>query len=265
MNDASLYFVGLDMGSAFTKAVLLCRGRIMQSSMTASGGHYRDAAEKVVKEILDKEGIEFGRITGLTATGLGSGSCPFPAKKISDLSCQAMGCHYLFPSTRTVIDVGGQFTKTARITPEGRLADFLISEKCATGSGRFLQIMARILHIDISEIGPLSMASRSPVEFSTNCAVFAESEAVSRIAEGASPQDILAGVHRAMASKIAMLVKRVKMEQDIVLTGGSARDGGLVKAVEEALQKSILVPDEPMLTAAIGAACLAADDTPSKN
>jgi predicted CoA-substrate-specific enzyme activase len=168
-----------------------------------------------------------------------------------------MGCHCLFPSARTVIDIGGQFTKAAKITPQGRIADFLMSEKCATGSGRFLQIIARILHVNLEDIGPLSLKSRTPVEFSTNCAVFAESETVSRIAEGARAEDILAGVHRAMASKVAMLVKRLKMEHDVVLTGGGGEDAGLVLAISDALGVKVLVPEQPRLTAAFGAACLA--------
>jgi len=146
-----------------------------------------------------------------------------------------MGCHYLFPSARTVINIGGQFTKVAKITPQGRVVDFLMSEKCVAGSGRFLQVIARILHVTLENIGPLSLQSREPVEFSTNCAVFAESETISRIAEGARAEDILAGVHRAMAIKVAMLVKGVKMEPDVVLMGGGGEDAGLVLAIGEAL------------------------------
>jgi predicted CoA-substrate-specific enzyme activase len=261
MSHPQVCFAGLDMGSAFTKAVILCDGRVVAAALRPSGGRYKDAAQGVFDEALSEAGVDVEGLSGIVATGLGAGNCPYPARKVSDLSCQAMGCHYLFSSARTIIDIGGQFTKTARITPEGRLADFLISEKCATGSGRFLQIIARILHINIEEIGALSLQSRTPVEFSTNCAVFAESEAVSRIAEGAAKEDILAGIHRAMASKVAMLVKRIKMEKDVVLTGGSAQDAGLVAAVGAALDMTILVPEKPMLTAALGAACLAAEGT----
>jgi predicted CoA-substrate-specific enzyme activase len=135
-----------------------------------------------------------------------------------------------------------------------------MSEKCATGSGRFLQVIARILRINVEDIGHLSLKSESPVEFSTNCAVFAESETISRIAEGARMEDILAGVHRALAAKVAMLVKRLKMEEDVVLTGGGAEDVGLVSAVSEALGVHVLVPDLPRLTAALGAATLAKEE-----
>jgi predicted CoA-substrate-specific enzyme activase len=147
----------------------------------------------------------------------------------------------------------------AKISSEGRVVDFLMSEKCAAGSGRFLQVIARILHIDFDDIGPLSLQSQNPVEFSTNCAVFAESETVSRIAEGALPGDILAGVHRSMASKVSMLVRRLKWEPDVVLTGGTATDSGLITAINAALGVGVIVPHEPRLTAAFGAACQAED------
>ena len=263
MMSPQKYFAGLDMGSAFTKAVILQDKQIIASAMLLSGGHYKDVARRVLDKALSSAGIDFERLSGIIVTGLGAGSVPFPARKVSDISCQAMGCRYLFPSARTVIDIGGQFTKAARITPQGRLMDFLISEKCATGSGRFLQIIARILQVKIEDIGPLSLNAKSPVEFSTNCAVFAESETVSRIAEGAAKEDILAGVHRAMASKTAMLVKRLKMEADCVLTGGGGEDTGLSAAISAALGVAVLVPEQPRLTAALGAACLAEEETPN--
>jgi predicted CoA-substrate-specific enzyme activase len=257
MNDTLKYFAGVDIGSVSIKAVLIRSHQIIASEITTSSGNYKDTAQKVLDSVLSKAGVDADRLSGIVVTGLGAESAPFEARQVSDISCQAMGCHCLFPSTRTVIDIGGQFTKAAKITPHGRVADFLMSEKCATGSGRFLQVIARILHINLEDIGPLSLKSQSPVEFSTNCAVFAESETVSRIAEGARAEDILAGVHRAMASKVAMLVKRVKMEPDVVLTGGGGEDAGLVLAISNALGVKVLVPEQPRLTAAFGAACLA--------
>jgi (R)-2-hydroxyacyl-CoA dehydratese activating ATPase len=257
MTTTMKYYAGVDIGSASIKAVLTSNQRIIASEIMASGGNYRDAAQKVLDGVLDQAGTNAERLSGIVVTGLGSESAPFPARQVSDISCQAMGCIRLFPSARTVIDIGGQFTKAARITSQGRVADFLMSEKCATGSGRFLQVIARILRITLDDIGPLSLRSQNPVEFSTNCAVFAESETVSRIAEGAKAEDILAGVHRAMAAKVAMLVKRVKMEPDLVLTGGGGEDAGLVQAISDALGVRVLVPEQPRLAAAFGAACLA--------
>ncbi|MRR16868.1 MAG: 2-hydroxyglutaryl-CoA dehydratase [Deltaproteobacteria bacterium] len=257
MNDSIKYYAGLDIGSVSIAAVLTAGGKIVASDLVASGGNYKEAARKVLESVVSCAGISGDGLSGLVVTGVGAESAPFAGLTVSDISCQAMGCHCLFPSARTVVDIGGQFTKAARITAEGRVADFLISEKCATGSGRFLQVIARILHIPLEHIGPLSLKSAAPVEFSTNCAVFAESETISRLAEGARAEDILAGVHRAMASKVAMLAKRVKMEPDVVLTGGTGEDAGLVQAINAALGISVLVPEGPRFTAAFGAACLA--------
>ena len=263
-NSELKYFAGIDVGSVSIKAVVIAEGRVLASALLPSGGDYRENIRKVMDQALSQAGIgprlEIDQLAGITATGVGVDSVSFEAQRVSEISCQARGCFHLFPSVRTVIDIGGQFTKAARLTAQGRVADFLISEKCATGSGRFLQVIARILQIRLEDIGPLSLQSQEPVEFSTNCAVFAESETVSRIAEGARKEDILAGVHRAMASKVAMLAKRIKMEPDLVLTGGGGADAGLVKAVEDVLGIAILVPEHPRLTAALGAALLAEEN-----
>lgn len=260
MMDSPKYYAGVDIGSAFIKAVLVNHKQIMVSRIVASGGNYKETARKVLDEALSEAGVSFEELSGIVVTGIGAESAPFMARQVSDVSCQAVGCRFLFPSARMVIDIGGQFTKVAKLTPKGKITNFLMSEKCATGSGRFLQVIARILRINIEDIGPLSMKSQTPVEFSTNCAVFAESETVSRIAEGAKMEDILAGVHRAMAAKVAMLVKGLQMEPDVVLTGGGGEDAGLVLAVSEALRVKVLVPEQPRLTAAIGAARLAEEE-----
>ena len=260
MNDSEKYYAGVDIGSSFIKAVLVSQTQIVSAEIIPSGGSYREAAQGVLEATLSKARIGIEKLSGIVVTGIGAESTPFQARQFSDISCQAKGCHHLFPSARIVIDIGGQFTRAVKLTPQGSLSNFLMSEKCATGSGRFLQVIARILNIKIEDIGPLSLRSRSPVEFSTNCAVFAESETVSRIAEGARIEDILAGVHRAMAAKAAMLVKMLKMEPDVVITGGGGEDAGLVSAVGEALGVKILVPDQPRLTAALGAAFLASDE-----
>lgn len=260
MSRESRYYIGVDIGSVSTKAALVSQGSLVAYELMASGGNYRDTAQKVLDQVLAGAGLNPEGLSGIVVTGLGNESPPFPARQVSDISCQAMGCHRLFPSARTVIDIGGQFTKVVKVTSEGKISDFLISEKCATGSGRFLQVIARILQVRLEDIGPLSLQSRQPVEFSTNCAVFAESETVSRIAEGARAEDILAGVHRAMAAKVAVLVKRVKMDPDVVLTGGGGEDAGLVQAIGQALGLKLLVPELPRLSAAYGAACLAEMD-----
>ena len=260
MSDARKYYAGVDIGSAFIKAVLINGRQITAYEILSSGGHYKETARKVLDQVLNKERVGFDALSGIVVTGIGAESSPFEARQYSDISCQAAGCWSLFPSSRIVIDIGGQFTRAIKLTPQGRVTNFLMSEKCATGSGRFLQVIARILRIHVQDIGPLSSKSQSPVEFSTNCAVFAESETISRIAEGARMEDILAGVHRALAAKAAVLVKRLGMEREVVVTGGGGEDSGLVSAVSEALEVDVLVPEQPRLTAALGAAILAKEE-----
>jgi predicted CoA-substrate-specific enzyme activase len=260
MSNDRKYYVGVDIGSAFIKAVLVSGKQLIAYEILSSGGHYKETARKVLDQVLSNGHVRFDALSGIVVTGVGAESAPFQARQFSDISCQAAGCRSLFPSARIVIDIGGQFTRAIKLTPQGRVADFLMSEKCATGSGRFLQVIARILRINVEDIGPLSLKSQRPVEFSTNCAVFAESETISRIAEGARTEDILAGVHRALAAKAAMLVKGLKMEQDVVLTGGGGEDVGLVSAVSEALGVDVQVPEQPRLTAALGAAILAKEE-----
>ena len=262
MNDSLKYYAGVDIGSSFIKAVLVDHQQIIASEIVSSGGSYKETARRVLEQVLFKARIDAEKLSGIVATGVGAESAPFHARQFSDISCQAAGCKFLFPSTRIVIDIGGQFTRAVKLTSQGRVANFLMSEKCATGSGRFLQVIARILRIKIEEIGPLSLKSQAPVDFSTNCAVFAESETISRIAEGARMEDILAGVHRAMAAKVAMLIKTLRIEPEVVLTGGGGEDAGLVLAVSEALGIQVLVPEQPRLTAALGAARLAQEQKP---
>lgn len=260
MTDSQEYYAGVDIGSAFIKAVLINQKQIMAYEILSSGARYKETAQRALDQALSKGRISLDKLSGIVVTGIGAESAPFQARQFSDISCQAAGCRSLFPSARIVIDIGAQFTRAVKLTPQGRVVNFLMSEKCAAGSGRFLQVIARILHIKFEDIGPLSLKSQRPVEFSTNCAVFAESETISRIAEGTRMEDILAGVHRALAAKAAMLVKRLKMEQDVVLTGGGGEDTGLVSAVSEALGVNVLVPEHPRLTAALGAARLAKEE-----
>ncbi len=251
------YTLGIDIGSGYSKAVVCEDGIIRSYAIAPSGGNYREAADKVVKETLDRIRISSKDILRTVATGYGATIVELSDQTVTDISCHALGVHHLFASARTVIDIGAQFSKAMRLDDNGGTTNFLLNEKCAGGSGKFLQLIARILHIEIDEIGRLSMTSTKPVQFTTGCAVFAESEAVSRVAEGALAGDILAGVHKAMASKIVNLVTRLGLEAACVVTGGGAKDLGLVKTIEAELGIPVLVPDEPQITAALGAALIA--------
>ena len=259
------YVGGIDVGAAFTKVVLLEETNILASSLMPSGGHYQATAEKVMAEVLNKASLSFDDIACVVATGYGASKVPFASQQVTDVSCQARGIYYLFPSVRTIIDIGGQSSKVIKVDDKGGVVNFVVSEKCAAGSGRFLQVIARVLGIDINDIGPLSLKAQKSAEFSTSCAVFAESETISRIAEGTPKEEILAGVHKAMAAKIFSLVNRLGMESNCALTGGGAKDTGLVKSVAEALGAEVSVPGEPQTTAALGAALLAKEKRKRRN
>jgi (R)-2-hydroxyacyl-CoA dehydratese activating ATPase len=250
------YALGIDVGSSFTKGALFGDGILLSHATTPSGGNYSEATRKVAREAIEKAAIAAADISSTIATGWGAASVNFADRTIADISCHAAGIRHLFPSARTVVDIGSQFCRAIKTDDDGRVANFVQNEKCAGGSGKFLQVIARILHMNFEDIGALSLESKNPVEFTTGCAVFAESEAVSRIAEGASPADILAGVHKAMSAKIANLTIRLGLAQDCVVTGGGAKDIGLVRALEKELDVRVLVPEEPWISAALGAAIL---------
>jgi len=252
--------LGIDIGSAFSKAAIVRNdnGDVFYH-IVASRGDYRAAAKKVTEEVLKRAGVNLEDIACTVATGAGATSVAFSSVQVSEISCVGRGAKYLFPSVGTIIDIGDQASRIIRVDKEGEPTNFVVSEKCAAGSGRFLQLIARVLQVDVSEIGELSLKSGRPTTFSTNCAVFAESEAISRIAEGALKEDILAGIHKALAAKILAMVERAGLEKDLVIAGGGAKDIGLVRSIEEAIGVALLVPPEPQIVAALGAWLIASE------
>jgi len=252
-----IYVAGIDIGSAFSKAVVMAEKKVISYQVIPSGGDYKLAASEVAGKALEKAVLSLADIAYTVATGYGAANVSFSNEVVTDLSAGGRGVSYLFPSARTVIDIGGQFTKVFKIDGRGKPTAFLLSEKCAAGSGRFLQIIAKVLQVELRDIGKLSLKSKRRVDFNTGCAVFAESEAISRIAEGALKEDILAGLHRTLAAKIQTMVARVGIEPDCAVIGGGAKDIGLVRGIEESLGQSLLLPEEPQIVTALGAALFA--------
>jgi predicted CoA-substrate-specific enzyme activase len=253
------WFLGVDVGSVTTKAVVTKDSELVAYHTVPSGSNYKVAAERVIEEALAKAGLSPENIAYAVATGYGANSVDVANQQVTDISCCARGMSHLFPSVRTVIEIGGQASKVIRVSTQGRAINFAVSERCAAGSGRFLQIIARVLQIDIKDVGPLSLQAKNPVTYTTGCAVFGESEAISRVAEGAAKEDILAGVHNSLAAKISNLIDQVGMEEDCAITGGGALDVGLIMRVEEKLGVHLLVPPQPQITAALGAALMATE------
>ena len=251
------YYMGIDIGSRTSKGVITEDGEIRASRLLPSGVNYRLAARRLADELLADTGLSVEDVAGTVATGQGAPNVDYADQQVADIRCCARGVFRIFPEARTVIDVQGQSTQVLRLNGEGQIANFVVSEKCASGSGRFLDIVSNVLQVRLEEVGPLSLKSSAPVAFTTGCAVFGESEAVSRVAEGVAKEDILAGVHVALADKIAAMVGRVGLEERCAITGGGALNEGLVKRVEERLATRLLVPAEPQFVTALGAAIMA--------
>ncbi len=252
-----IYVLGIDIGSASSKGVALGKEDLLGSFECLSGGDFKLTAERMRKELLSRIGISLGDISRTVATGYGSKLVTFADEVKPDMVCHARGVSSLLPSVRTVIDVGDLYTKVFRIDGNGSVHNFLLSGKCAGGSGRILQVIAKVLQVKVEEIGELSLKSKKRVDFNTGCAVFAESEAITRLSQEVTKEDLLAGIHRALAAQINTLAERMGVEQDMAVVGGGARDGGLVQALKEIRGHDIFVPQKPHMTAALGAAIIA--------
>jgi len=252
------WFIGIDIGSAYSKGVIIKGFELVASHVIISGANYRTSAESIRTDLIRQVNLTHDDIANTVATGSGADNVYFASQKVSDIVCTARGINSVFPQARTVIDVASQSTKVIRLNGEGKVANFTVSEKCAGGSGRFIEVIANVLRIDLSDFGPLSARSRTPITFGTGCAVFGESEAITRVSEGIPKEDIAAGVNKALASKISSLVKKLKLEEPCAVCGGGALSIALVKTIESELNTTLLVPPHPQLMTALGAAIIAA-------
>ncbi len=220
------------------------------------GANYGVSLELLREQLLAKAGLTSSHIAYVIATGHTT-RVSYSNEYVTDIQCCARGVHRRHPSVRTIIDIQAQTSQVIRLSESGLVNNFVVSEKCAAGSGRFLDVVAHVLQVGIDEIGPLSMKSAKPVTFSTGCAVFGESEAISRVAEGMAREDILAGVHYSIADKISSLATRVGIEEPCAIVGGGALNVGLISSIEEKLGIKAVVPPHPDLIPALGAAAIA--------
>ena len=248
------YFAGVDIGSTMTKVVIVGEGR--ESSLIGpTGPEHRRLANRVMEEALGLAGIALGDVTCIIATGYGRINVPFADRQITEITCHAKGLSSLFPSARTVVDIGGQDCKGIRLG-NGKVVDFVMNDKCAAGTGRFLEIIAEALGVPLNKLGELSLAAENPAVISNTCTVFAEQEVISQLAGGESVPNLVAGIHQAIATRIHAMVSRLKVEPEVAVTGGGAKNAGLVKALEAKFGCSVLIPPEPLLTGALGAALI---------
>jgi predicted CoA-substrate-specific enzyme activase len=258
------WFMGVDIGSAYSKGAITRGFELVAFHTIISGADYRISARAIRSELTKKVNLTDSDIVNTVATGYGADSVYFADQKASDIVCTARGINNVFPQARTVIDIASQSTRVIRLNENGIVTNFTVSEKCAAGSGRFVEVIANILRIDLADFGPLAARAKNPITFGTGCAVFGESEAITRISEGIPKEDIAAGVNNALASKISSLVKKVKLEEPCAICGGGALNTGLIKTIKAELDTTILLPPHPQIVAALGAAIVAATATTSK-
>lgn len=252
-----MYFAGIDIGSTWTKAVVIDEGReIVGKLVQETGPEHRKLANRVVEELLTQVGISFDDVNYVVATGYGRVNVPFADKHITELTCHATGVAYFFPTVSSAIDVGGQDAKALRIQ-DGKLVNFIMNDKCAAGTGRFLEVLAATLEVGLGDLGPMSLRATRPSSIASICTIFAQQEIVSRLSEGDSIENVVAGVHEAMAGRTARMARSLGIDGDVVLTGGVAKNVGYVRAVEQHLGRPVWVPSDSFITGALGAALLA--------
>jgi predicted CoA-substrate-specific enzyme activase len=249
-----LYFAGVDIGSTMTKVVLMDKSDNLLSSIKGpTGPEHRQLANEVIRQALEQASLQINDISYIVYGRL---NVPFADRQITELSCHARGVSSLFPNVRTAIDIGGQDAKCMKIE-NGRLVNFVMNDKCAAGTGRFLEVTATTLGIKLEDMGDISLKATKKIQISNLCTIFAQQEVVALISRGEKLENILAGLHDALASRIAALARRLGIEPDLVLTGGVAKNIGMVRAMKESLGCEIFIPEEPLLTGALGAAILA--------
>lgn len=249
---------GIDIGSITAKAAVIEDGRLIAVHTLPTGYNARQAGEDVFEAVVCSIGMDPTRIDAIVATGYGRNSVSFARKTVTEITCHAAGVYFLNPSVRTIIDIGGQDSKAILLDDRGKVRDFAMNDKCAAGTGRFLEVMARALHAEIEEFGRLSLKAEMPAAISSLCTVFAESEVISLISKGEARENIVAGIHESIAGRIGAMLNRMKWIPPVMMTGGVARNIGILKALEAKLGTEILVTDYAQVTGAIGAALIAA-------
>ena len=249
---------GCDVGSLSAEAVIMSDGSIISSEIIRVRPRPEQSATDVMDKALTKAGLTYKDIEYCVSTGYGRERIPFANGNVSEISCHGKGAQWLVPSVRTVIDVGGQDCKVIRVDESGKLVNFVMNDKCAAGTGRFLEFMAKVLRVGIEDLGPQGLGSEKPAVITNMCSIYAESEVLHYVYEGQDPANIAAGINYTMAVRVQSLVKRVGVEEDVCITGGVAKNIGVVRDLEELLQvRAQKPPVDPQIVGAIGAGLFA--------
>lgn len=259
------YFAGIDIGSLTCDAVIIDgSAQTISSAIVLTGARSRNAIETAYQAALDAADLGRDRVVGLVSTGYGREQVHDRLKSITEISCHARGACFLFPKTRLILDIGGQDSKAIRVDERAHVMDFAMNDKCAAGTGRFFEVMARALEIDLEDMGGLATRSTKRLSISSMCTVFAESEVVSLVARGEQVEDIVSGLCRAVSERTRALAQRVGIAPEVTMTGGVAKNRGVVTALEDLIGHKFNIPEEPQIVGALGAALYARDLVLSK-
>lgn len=260
MAGPDLYVMGVDSGSLTAKAVIMSREKeIIAHSVKQFTFVSEKAVRVAVEEALTKAGLTMDNIAFVVTTGYGRRKISFGNKAITEITCHAKGANYVFPQTRTIIDIGGQDSKVISVDQNGNVLNFAMNDSCAAGTGQFLEVMARALDVELKDIGDYALRATKDIKISSMCTVFAESEVISLVAEGYSEEEILGAIHTAIAKRTVGLAGRVGVIPPLIMTGGVAKNIGMVRAIEKELNVRMYIPPEPQIVGAIGAAIFAVD------
>jgi predicted CoA-substrate-specific enzyme activase len=251
--------VGIDIGSITTKIAMMDDGKLLHTDVALSGYDMDKAWRDIYFRMLQSTGKKESDVKYIVSTGYGRNIVDAAQKKITEITCHAAGAKYFYPKVKAVIDIGGQDSKFIKIDDNGSVADFVMNDKCAAGTGRFLEVMARALHVEIKDFAVMSNKATKAAVISNMCTVFAESEVISLIAKGESRENIIAGIHESIASRMMSMMNRSGVVKPIVMTGGVSKNIGMRDALERKVGTKIDVPEQAQICGAIGAAILGAN------
>ena len=252
-----MLIAGIDIGSGTTKCVLVDEARRVRGrGQVKTKADFEQVTREALAAAQDGAPVSAGEVAYLATTGLGRYAVAFRDIQITDLTCGARGAATLFPDAGYVLDIGAQCSRAIKLRDQGKVKQFHMNEKCAAGSGGFLERAAKYLEVSVSDIGPLSLGAARPQSISSVCAVLAESEIINHVSEGVSVENILRGIHNSLADRALSLLKRVGLDAPVVFIGGVAQQAGMVKALQDKLGVSVHVPDGPQFVTALGAALL---------
>lgn len=248
---------GIDVGSRNTKAVVMREGEILSYGTCDTGPSSAESAREAVGLALQGTKFSLQDLEYVIATGYGRVLVPFANENISEIACHARGAHWYFPSARTILDIGGQDCKAINCNETGQVIRFVMNDKCAGGTGRFLESLADLFQVTLEEMAKMALQSKTDIPFGTSCALFARSEAIALLKKGVAKSDILAAIHSVLASRCYNLLQRIAVEPDFVMTGGGCKNQAMLVKIEEKVGVKPLVPPEPLIVGALGAALLA--------